>query len=385
MTVEYQRQPQPEGSFGARYEDLIPADAADTEYEPRRFSLIAGKVLAVEGDPLESVEISLRGHAEYGTVFTDGDGEFAIPAEGGSVMTVSYRMPGRIPAHRKLNVPWNEVAIAETVHLADEDTEATGVVFDGDPETTIVHRATPVSDEFGTRSPTMVFSGDNRAYETDENGDVVAVLDSVTVRATEFSTPESMPAKLPTSSSYTYWVEFAADGYERVRFDKPVAAWVENILGFEVGEAVPAGSYDRDTGLWKAEENGAVVMLLDTDSDGVADALDANGDGLADDLDGDGSFADEVAGLDDPAAYPPGASFWRVEVPHFSPWDFNWCSFYSLTDMHDHGLPENDGKQCPDCDTGTGSHVEGRSRIFHEDIPVPGTDFPLHYASDRVP
>ena len=194
VTVETQRQPQPEGSFGSRYEDLIPADAADTEYEPRRFSLIAGKVLAVEGHPLENAEISIRGHAEYGTVFTDGDGEFAIPAEGGSIMTVSYRIPGRIPAHRKVNVPWNEVAIAGTVHLVAEDAAATGVVFDGDPATTVVHRATPVADEFGTRSLTMVFSGDNQAYETDESGDVVAVLDSVVVRATEFSTPESMPA-----------------------------------------------------------------------------------------------------------------------------------------------------------------------------------------------
>ncbi len=125
----------------------------------------------------------------------------------------------------------------------------------------------------------MVFSGGTRTYETDENGDFVAVLDSATVRATEFSTSESMTAELPTSSSYTYCVELAADGYERIRYDKPVAAWVENFIGFEVGEAVPAGCYDRDKGLWKAEENGVAVMLLDADSYGVADAPDADGDG----------------------------------------------------------------------------------------------------------
>ncbi len=31
------------------------------------------------------------------------------------------------------------------------------------------------------------------------------------------------------------------------------------------------------------------------------------------------------------------------------------------------------------------SYVEDRNRVFHEDIPVPGTDFTLHYSSDDVP
>ena len=32
----------------------------------------------------------------------------------------------------------------------------------------------------------------------------------------------------------------------------------------------------------------------------------------------------------------------------------------------------------------TSSYVERKSRIFHEDVPIPGTDFTLHYASNRV-
>jgi RHS repeat-associated protein len=32
----------------------------------------------------------------------------------------------------------------------------------------------------------------------------------------------------------------------------------------------------------------------------------------------------------------------------------------------------------------TSSYVERKSRIFHEDVPLPGTDFTLHYASNRV-
>ena len=37
-----------------------------------------------------------------------------------------------------------------------------------------------------------------------------------------------------------------------------------------------------------------------------------------------------------------------------------------------------------DCQGYNSSFVEERSRIFHEDIPVPGTNITLHYASNRV-
>ena len=109
-----------------------------------------------------------------------------------------------------------------------------------------------------------------------------------------------------------------------MRFEKPVTVWVDNFLGFAVGEVVPVGYYDRDRGVWVPFENGVVVKLLDTDSDGVVDALDADGDDQPDDLDNDGSFADEVAGLEDSNRYTPEATFWRVAVTHFTPWDWNW-------------------------------------------------------------
>ena len=99
---------------------------------------------------------------------------------------------------------------------------------------------------------------------------------------------------------------------------------MDNFLGFDVGEVVPVGYYDRDIGEWIPSDNGVVVKLLDTDTDGIVDALDADGDDQADDLNENGSFSDEVTGLDDPIKYPPGATFWRVAVTHFTPWDCNW-------------------------------------------------------------
>jgi RHS repeat-associated protein len=392
-------EPQPEGSFGARYEDLIPSDATKDSYDPKRFSLITGEVKDLSDQPLSGVTVSVGANScvechglEYGSVKTDEGGRFTIPVEGGSTMTVAYKKPGLITSHRQVYVPWNGYAVAETIQMLPEDTAATTVTFDGNPETVVAHRGTPVSDEFGTRSATMVFTGDNMAYEVDAGGNVIRELKTVTTRATEFVTPESMPAKLPPNSAYTYCAEFSVDGVERVKFAKPVTGWVDNFLGFDVGEIVPVGYYDRDRGVWVPSDNGVVVMLLDTDGDGVVDALDSDADNLPNDLNGDGSFSDEVQGLQDSSRYQPGTSFWRFSVSHFTPWDCNWPYGppKDATPPNPEGEPDvdqqddDDGPCGEDDQTPINSYVRDRSRVFHEDIAIPGTDMTLHYASDRV-
>ena len=154
------------------------------------------------------------------------------------------------------------------------------------------------------------------------------------------------------------------------------------------GKIVPVGYYDRDRGVWVPSDNGVVVKLLDTDSDGIVDALDANGDDQPDDLNSNGSFSDEVKGLDDSAKYPPDSTFWRVAVTHFTPWDCNW-PYGPPADAippNPETIPTVDQQQpkVKTCPTNINSFIEDRSRIFHEDIPIPGTDMTLHYTSNRV-
>ena len=192
-----------------------------------------------------------------------------------------------------------------------EDSAATTIIFDGNPATILRHTSSTVSDAFGSRSLTMVFSGDNRAFVTDAQGNE-QVVPQITVRATEFTTPESMPAKLPPTSAFTYCAELSVDGAKNVRFEKPVVVWVDNFLGFDVGEVVPVGFYDRDRAVWVPSDNGVVVRLLDTNGDGIVDAY----------TDGPNQYPAE--GLTDPVRYVPGSTFWRVELSHFTPWDCNW-------------------------------------------------------------
>lgn len=380
--------PQPEGSFGEKYQDLILTDVRIQSYDPKRFSLITGLVQNLDGSPINDVSVNILGHSEYGTAKTNAEGRFSIPVEGGGALTVTYQKEGLLTAHRNVYVPWNDIAITETIVMVPQDTKSTTLTFDGNPNTVVTHQSTTVTDDRGSRSSTLVLSGDNRVYSIDAWGNVIQELTTITTRATEFTSEQSMPAKLPPNSAYTYCAEFGVDGVHRARFDKPVMAWVNNFLGFNVGESVPAGYYDRDKGVWVPSDNGLVVRLLDTNSDGIVDALDADGDNQPDDLNDDGTFSDEVSGLSDPHRYPPGSTFWRITVTHFTPWDYNWPYGFpaGATAPNPQGIPVADlqREEVRACKLPTSSYVEQRSRIFHEDIPIPGTDFALHYTSSRV-
>ncbi len=91
----------------------------------------------------------------------------------------------------------------------------------------------------------------------------------------------------------------------------------------------------------------------------------------------------------DSAAYPPGSEFWRMEISHFTPHDFNFSVYEELrralreifpwlSDAEIDALAE---LVLADC---IGSYVKRDSRIFHDDILIPGTGLDLHYASNRV-
>ena len=211
-----------------------------------------------------------------------------------------YRKQGLITVHRKVYVPRNDNVSAQAIQMIPPDPAATTITFDGNPDTIVTHQGTEVYDEFGSRSCTVVLKGDNRAHLVDEEGNDIQALTTITVRASEFTNPGSMPAILPPTSGYTYCAELSGDGIQRVRFEKPVITWVNNFLGFDVGQTVPVGYYDRDRGVWVPSDNGVVVKLLDRDHNGIVDALDADGNDQPDDLNGDGSFSDEVSGLSDP-------------------------------------------------------------------------------------
>ncbi|MEE4111585.1 MAG: carboxypeptidase-like regulatory domain-containing protein, partial [Desulfobacteraceae bacterium] len=198
--------PLPSGSFGGTYQHLIPDDATVSAYDLERFAVITGRVQNEAGAGLSGVSVSVLDHPEYGTALSDADGRFYLPVQGGGKLTLRYRLSGYIEAQRDINAPWSDFVVAQTPVLIPYDTTHTTISFDGNPATTLVHVGSTVSDADGSREAVVVFSGDTTAMAIMTDGSTSPLTGPLTVRATEFPTPASMPAILPPTSGFTYCV-----------------------------------------------------------------------------------------------------------------------------------------------------------------------------------
>ncbi|WP_038249863.1 HYR domain-containing protein [Ghiorsea bivora] len=381
-----------DGSFGALYRSLVPADATIAAYDDKRFSIITGIVNDLNGNAISGVKAMIHNHPEYGSSLTDATGRYSLPVDGGALLTVDMTHANYLMVQRQVKTEWNQIYIAETVALIAQDTKATVVTFNGDPYTKIVHSSTPVTDVDGTRATHLVFSGDTTATVKHADGSITSLNGPITVRATEFIRPDTMPGNLPPTSAFTYCADIRIDGTlptDSVQFSKPVIMYVDNFLNFPVGAVVPVGYFDRVKAVWMPSDNGVVVQLLDVNNDAVVDAVDSTGDGLPNDLNGNGSFADEVAGIVGNPVYLVGARYWRASVNHFTPFDLNWSR--SRGGGREAPKPKKatntkklattvikEIKVCP------GSKVDCESGVFTEDISIPGSDIVIHYSSDRV-
>jgi RHS repeat-associated protein/uncharacterized repeat protein (TIGR01451 family) len=378
-------------SFLYSGDNPIQVGVAPGTVEARRLAVLRGKVLSRQGHPLAGVRVSVLHHPEYGHTLTREDGLFDLAVNGGGLLTVQYEVEGRLPAQRQVQTPWGDFAWLPDVVLVPLDSRGTPVDFSGASTTLQVARGSPVMDADGTRQATLLFAPGTQALVVLSDGQEVPLF-SATVRATEYTVgeagPASMPAQLPPTSGYTYAVELSLDealalGSQEVRFNKPVASYVDNFLGFPVGGDVPAGYYDRQQGLWKPSDNGR-ILLVHSITAGIAQ-LDVSGDGVP-----DGAEALAALGITEAeqrqlaALYHPGKSLWRVPVTHFTPWDYNW----PYGPPPGAGPPQNPSpkqgsEDKPECQPG--SVIDCQNQALGESLPITGTPFRIHYQSDRVP
>jgi len=373
-----------------QYKNLIPADALPDAYSSDKFAIITGKITNKSKEPIEEATVKILNHSEFGSVTTDENGKFEIPIEGGTTYTVVYLKNGYLPVHREVDVPVQNWANIEVAQMSQVDTKVTNINLSGGK--TQIHTASKIVDERGERETTLVFDGVSSATVKQKNGKIMK-LTNLKVRATEYNTPESMPAKLPEGTAFTYCTALTVDGVDSesdITFDKPVTVYIDNFLGFKVGEIVPVGYYNRKTGEWEAYENGVVVKLLDSNNDGKIDGLDSDGDDIADDLNGDGDTTDEVAGIKDNSNYSAGKTYSRFQIPHFSDYDPNYGSGIKqsqkdkeLEDKREVNATQRVDDKHSNC-LPSDSYINIQNQIYHEDIPINGTNLTLHYSSERV-
>ncbi len=194
---------------------------------------------------------------------------FDMAVNGGGILTVNYQKTGFLPAHRPVNVPWQNYAHVPDAALIPLDSRVTPIDLNASVPIQVA-QGNPVTDSDGTRQATLLFRQGTTATMTLPNGSTQP-LTTLNVRATEYTVgpngPKAMPAPLPPLSGYTYAVELSADeaiaaGAKEVRFSQPIINYVENFLNFPVGIVVPTGYYDRERGVWVASNNGRVIKIL---------------------------------------------------------------------------------------------------------------------------
>jgi RHS repeat-associated protein len=370
----------------------IQTGVAPGTIHPVRVSVLRGRVLTREGKPLPGVKVTVKDHPELGQTLSRADGAYDLAVNGGALLTLNYEKAGHLPAHRQVNAPWQDYAHVDEVALVGLDPAVTAVSFAAGTSEPQVARGSVVRDADGPRQATLIFDAGTTASLQMPDGSTKAVS-SLSIRATEYTVgdngPKAMPAPLPATSAYTYAVELSADeaiaaGATSVKFSKPVAVYLENFLKFPVGTQIPVGWLSEQQAAWVPSEDGRVIKILSTGS-GVAE-IDVNGDGAA-----ESAEALAALGIDDSErkklaqVYQPGQSLWRVQVTHFTAYDFN-CPAGPPEDAEKpkNEKPKKDDKEDKNCEQ-PGSIIECQNQILGERLGVTGTGFSLNYRSDRVP
>jgi len=355
---------------------------------PIRAAVLRGKVITRDGQSLPGVTISILGHPELGQTLSREDGRFDLVVNGGGLLTVNYEKTGLLPAHRQINVPWQDYRSLPTVALIPLDPQVSAITTGSGAMQ--IHQAGIVSDSDGSRRATLLFPAGTTAT-MELPGGTTQALGTLHVRATEYTVgpngPLTMPATLPANSFYTYCVELSADeaiaaGARAVRFSQPVVKYLDNFLNLAIGTSVPEGYYDRQKGQWVASDNGRVVQVLSVvDSEAI---LDVDGSGVA-----ATPAALTTLGITGPERlklaelFAPGQSFWRVTIDHFTTWDRNW-GIRPKNDAVVPGQKINDD-QSPCQTLKSGSVIECQNQVLGENLGLTGVRFGLHYNSDRVP
>jgi len=356
--------------------------------DPSRVAVLRGKVVHPDGAPLAGGIVNVLGRPELGYTYTRSDGAYDLVANGGSLIQLEIRQEGFLTAQRQVTPPWNDYASLPDVILVPLDPQATVVPMQS--ADLQVSRGTPAVDGAGTRQATVIFPAGTAAGMTLPNGTSQA-LTSATVRLTEYTVygANAMPGNLPPTTAVTYAVEMSIDealaaGATRVEFNQPVPFYVENFLRFPVGGRVPSGYYDRTSGMWVPANDGRVIKVLSVAA-GLA-SLDVDGSGVAADATKLGALGISDAERARLATlYQAGQELWRVCVDHFTPFDFNW-PWGCATTCTPPSVPLPSEGQPDSCSHSvSGSKIDCESQVLGGERTVTGTEYSLHYQSERVP
>ena len=377
-------------------------------------TVLRGKVLSKDMQPLSRVTVTILGHTEFGSTFSREDGMYDMAINGGGEVILNFAKVGYLPAQRQVTASWATYANVDDAVLLPIDSVVHKVDFVA-PE---VVQGTPATDNLGTRKSTLFFQQGTQAnlvftkynYKTIYGCsspyfpnypiqskiipiplDSLVPIQSVNVRVTEYTVGQNgelaLPAQLPPTVAMTFAFELTADellstGAKDVQFSQPVSLYLENIMNFPVGLTVPMGCLNKQTGLWETSDNGRVLKILST-SGGVA-AIDYNGDGVAepqDTLVAKGISLVEQQYL--ATIYTAGQSIWRAQITHLGAYTGGFSILAPNAVYPQNTLPDRFAKVDRD-NILAGSVIGVQNQTLGESFSVTNTPMTMNYKSDRV-
>jgi RHS repeat-associated protein len=374
---------------------LVQTGVSAGTIDPVRVCELHGQVQLDDGTAEPGVVITVVAHPEFGQTMSRADGRFDLVVNGGGPITLDYAKSSFLPVQRTVTCGWQTYATVPTVVVIPPDPNVTSVTFGSSAGQ--VARGSVVTDPDGTRQATCFIPPGTTAQMVKADG-TTAPLSTGSLRITEYTVgpngDKRMPAELPPTSAYTYAFEVGADeaasaGATSIQLSQPASCYTDNFLNFPVGIAVPLGSYTRacssgacataSCGTWSPSSNGAVIQILSV-TGGVA-SVDIDGSGTA-------ASSSAMAAMGITRAelqilgqlYAAGHSFWRMPLPHFTPWDANW-GFGPPPDFVCPNAPPPLSDVSVDCHSGS---IDAFSQTVNEIQPITGTLYHLVYQSDRV-
>lgn len=421
------------GSGISAYAPALPRDPLEgcalEPLDPNHVAVIAGSVTTwddtvQERVPVVDAIVSVPTRCEFGAARTLSDGTFRFPINGGDRLMVRVEADADgdgdfdyLPVERAVQTAWRASAGIDDVELMlPAPVAATLSLVAGALTDDIVVNG-PLSEDdrdgdgiAAPRTPSVLFKAGTVLNAVDENGMEVE-LEEAAIRMTEYTVGAGgklrMPAPMPPGTAYGYAFELSVDGAAHVLFDRPAAFYVDNFIGAEaersgivspphrVGQPVPSWYYDREQGSWLREGDGLIIALVGVDANTPPRArIDADGDGDADGADDtylaarnviiDFAERELLAEEVSQGRRAEGSELWRVEMRHFSPFDFNWvlaceeCMAGELLKTASMGGPAGE-MMCM-----AGSAISVEAMTLGESFPVAGTPFSLNYSSGAV-
>ncbi len=153
--------------------------------EAKRTALIRGIVRKHDNTPLSGVTIAVLNHPELGQTLSRADGKFDLVVNGGGVVIVTYTKSGYLPAHRHLDVPWQETATLPDVILLTRDPQVTTIDLTAATPVQVA-RGSVVTDDDGARQATLFFPQGTQAHMVLAGGGTQP-LTTLHVRSTEYT------------------------------------------------------------------------------------------------------------------------------------------------------------------------------------------------------